>query len=66
MMKSLPQYTPLNMTLTVNDTAIDADENGVYHAYVGKNPGTLTVICMTGTASIHCHADGYRYQHCTG
>ena len=39
----LPQYTPLNMTLTVNDTAIDADENGVYHAYVGKNPGTLTV-----------------------
>ena len=41
----LPQYTPLNMTLTVNDTAIDADENGVYHAYVGKNPGTLTVTC---------------------
>jgi len=39
----LPQYTPLNMTLTVNDTATDADENGVYHAYVGKNPGTLTV-----------------------
>lgn len=39
----LPQYTPLNMTLTVNDTAIDADENGVYHAYVGENPGTLTV-----------------------
>lgn len=39
----LPQYTPLNMTLTVDDTAIDADENGVYHAYVGKNPGTLTV-----------------------
>lgn len=39
----LPQYTPLNMTLTVNDTAIDADENGVYHAYVGKNHGTLTV-----------------------
>ena len=39
----LPQYTPLNMTLTVNDTAIDADENGVYHAYVGKNPGTLNV-----------------------
>ena len=39
----LPQYTPLNMTLTVNDIAIDADENGVYHAYVGKNPGTLTV-----------------------
>lgn len=41
--EQLPQYTPLNMTLTVNDTVIDADENGVYHAYVGKNPGTLTV-----------------------
>ena len=41
----LPQYTPLNMTLTVNDTAIDADENGVYHAYVGEKPGTLTVTC---------------------
>ena len=43
--EQLPQYTPLNMTLTVNDTVIDADENGVYHAYVGENPGTLTVIC---------------------
>ena len=39
----LPQYTPLNMTLAVNGTPITADENGVYHAYVGENPGTLTV-----------------------
>lgn len=39
----LPKYTPLEMTLAVNGTTITADENGVYHAYVGKNPGTLTV-----------------------
>ena len=44
----LPQYTPLNMTLTVNDTAIDADENGVYHAYVGgTDDDVLTVSCQT-------------------
>ena len=48
----LPQYTPLNMTLTVNDTAIDADENGVYHAYVGENPGTLTVNCDADSITI--------------
>ena len=41
--KYLPKYEPLHMTLTVNGTPITADENGVYHAYVGKNPGTLTV-----------------------
>lgn len=41
--KYLPKYEPLHMTLTVNGTTITADENGVYHAYVGKNPGTLTV-----------------------
>ena len=39
----LPKYQELTMTLNVNGNAIDADENGVYHAYVGKNPGTLTV-----------------------
>ena len=69
----LPQYTPLNMTLTVNDTAIDADENGVYHAYVGKNPGTLTVTAdadsitvtrmdMTTGGEIASNADGTGYQ----
>lgn len=41
----LPKYTPLEMTLAVNGTTITADENGVYHAYVGKDPGTLTVDC---------------------
>lgn len=43
--ETLPKYEPLHMTLTVNGTAITADENGVYHAYVGENPGTLTVNC---------------------
>ena len=31
------------MTLTVNGTAITADENGVYHAYVGGGSNSLTV-----------------------
>lgn len=39
----LPKYQELTMTLNVNGNVIDADESGVYHAYVGKNPGTLTV-----------------------
>lgn len=39
----LPKYQELTMTLNVNGTPVSADENGVYHAYVGKNPGTLTV-----------------------
>ena len=70
----LPQYTPLNMTLTVNGTTITADENGVYHAYVGKNPGTLTVDCvaadsitvtrmdMTTGGEIASNAEGTGYQ----
>ena len=41
----LPKYEPLHMTLTVNGIPVSADENGVYHAYVGEKPGTLTVIC---------------------
>ncbi len=44
----LPKYEPLHMTLTVNGTPITADENGVYHAYVGgKNDDVLTVSCPT-------------------
>ena len=41
----LPEYTALDMTLNVNGTPVSADENGVYHAYVGKDSGTLTVDC---------------------
>ena len=44
----LPQYTPLNMMLNVNGTPVSADENGVYHAYVGgTDDDVLTVSCQT-------------------
>ena len=44
----LPKYTALDMTLAVNGTAITADENGVYHAYVGgKDNDVLAVSCST-------------------
>lgn len=70
----LPKYQELTMTLAVNGTAITADENGVYHAYVGENPGTLTVDCvaadsitvtrmdMTTGGEIASNADGTGYQ----
>ena len=69
----LPQYTPLNMTLNVNGTeCIKDDETHVYHAYVGKDPGTLTVNCaadsitvtrmdMTTGGEIKANADGTGY-----
>ena len=41
----LPEYTPLNLALSVNGTACAPDENGVYHAYVGGDSNTLTVTC---------------------
>ena len=41
----LPKYTPLNLALSVNDTACAPDENGVYHAYVGGGSNTLAVTC---------------------
>ena len=70
----LPKYQELTMTLAVNGTAITADENGVYHAYVGENPGTLTVDCvaadsitvtrmdMTTGGEIAANVDGTGYQ----
>lgn len=39
----LPEYTPLNISLAVNGTICTADENGVYHAYIGGESNTLTV-----------------------
>lgn len=40
----LPKYQELTMKLAVNGTeCIKDDETHVYHAYVGENPGTLTV-----------------------
>ena len=70
----LPKYQELTMTLNVNGNVIDADESGVYHAYVGKNPGTLTVTAdgansitvtrmdMTTGGEIAANADGTGYQ----
>ena len=40
----LPEYKELKIPLKVGDKECDKD-NGVFHAYVGENPGTLTVIC---------------------
>lgn len=41
----LPEYTPLNLALSVNGTACATDENGVYHAYVGGSSNSLAVTC---------------------
>ena len=41
----LPEYTPLNLALSVNGTACAPDENGVYHAYVGGGSNSLAVTC---------------------
>ena len=48
----LPKYQELTMTLNVNGNVIDADESGVYHAYVGKDPGTLTVNCAADSITV--------------
>ena len=39
----LPEYKELKISLKVGDKECDKD-NGVFHAYVCENPGTLTVI----------------------
>ena len=41
----LPEYTPLNLALSVNGEECTKDENGVYHAYVGGGSNTLAVTC---------------------
>ena len=44
----LPKYKELTMTLNVNGTTVSADEDGVYHAYVGgKDDDILAVSCST-------------------
>ena len=51
--KYLPKYEPLHMTLTVDGTeCIKDDETHVYHAYVGENPGTLTVNCAADSITV--------------
>ena len=46
----LPEYTPLNLALSVNGTDCEKDENGVYHAYVGGGSNSLTVTCAEATS----------------
>lgn len=72
----LPKYQELTMTLNVNGTPVSADENGVYHAYVGgTDDDVLTVSCptegvtykvtrmdMTTGGEIAANADGTGYQ----
>lgn len=41
--KFLPKYTPMDITVSVNGNDCTADENGVYHAYVGGGDNTLIV-----------------------
>ena len=72
--ETLPKYELLDMALTVDGTPVSADENGVYHTYVGENPGTLTVTAdgansitvtrmdMTTGGEIAANADGTGYQ----
>ena len=47
----LPQYTPLDLMLSVNGTTCTADENGVYHAYVGGSDNVLMVNSTTENAT---------------
>lgn len=47
----LPKYTPVEISLSVNGNECIADENGVYHAYVGGGNNTLTVSGSDSSAS---------------
>ena len=47
----LPEYKELKISLKVGDKECDKD-NGVFHAYVGENPGTLTVNCDADSITI--------------
>lgn len=47
----LPEYKELKISLKVGDKECDKD-NGVFHAYVGKDPDTLTVTCDDPDASV--------------
>ena len=41
--KFLPKYTPMDIALSMNGNECTADENGVYHAYIGGGDNTLSV-----------------------
>lgn len=47
----LPKYTPMDITLSMNGSECTADENGVYHAYVGGgSSNSLSVSSTDGNA----------------
>ena len=48
----LPKYTPLHLSLNVNGVDCEADDNGVYHAYVGGDASLLNVTCAEADSSI--------------
>ena len=39
----LPKYTPMDIALSMNGNECTADENSVYHAYIGGGDNTLSV-----------------------
>lgn len=39
----LPKYTPMDIALSMNGNECTADENSVYHAYIGDGDNTLSV-----------------------
>ena len=43
--ENLPKYTPLSISLAVNGADCTRDTNGVFQAYVGEKPNSLTVTC---------------------
>lgn len=47
----LPKYTPMDITLSMNGNVCTADENGVYHAYVGGGDNALSVSGSDGNAT---------------
>ena len=47
----LPKYIPMDITLSMNGNECTADENGVYHTYVGGGDNTLSVSGSDGNAT---------------
>ena len=50
----LPKYKELDISLAVNGVACEADDNGVYHAYVGGSQSNML--------AVHCDTAGVTYN----
>ena len=48
----LPKYTPMDIALSMNGNECTADENSVYHAYIGGGDNTLSVSGSDADATI--------------